>query len=191
MNYGLYAPNSGRVVNAQLKVLIADITLTNNGSFEMIPIPAGITSLEITGVFRSTQSAAAANLFMYCNGDYTETNYSNQLLNAFSTTVSTSRSDVAGINVITAGTSAANDFTPVTIWLPFADRIGLKNANALGGERQSGTTHVIRIVNWQWESTEPVRNLTFRTDSHPTNLFAAGSRLQLFGLGTFAVALAR
>lgn len=70
-------------------------------------------------------------------------------------------------------------------------RAGLKNAFSLGGERQSATVQLVRLFNWQWESTGPITNVTFRTDGHPTDLLAAGSRVQVFGLGTFAVALAR
>jgi hypothetical protein len=61
----------------------------------------------------------------------------------------------------------------------------------MGGERGSATSQSSRFMSWQWESTEPIRSLTFRTDTHPTDLLAVGSRLQVFGLGTFAVALAR
>lgn len=192
MNFGVYAPNSGRVVNAQLKVLIADITLTSSGSFEQIPIPAGFDHLEIVATLRGTVSATADQVHLIYNGDTTAANYSSQNLDATGTTVSTVRADTPRIGTTTGSTSTAGDFVSMVISLPQATASSVRRTTmGINVHRRDATTQYVNIVSHNWESTEPVTSITIRTDNHATDLFAAGSRVQVFGLGTFAVALAR
>jgi len=192
MNYGVYAPGSGRVVNAQLKVLVADITLTNNGSFESIPIPTGFDSLEILWALRSTVSATSDVGRIWFNGDTTDANYSNQYVNGLFTTVVTARGDNAQLRELTGSTSTAGDYGVAHMLIPFHQQPGVRrNILSLYADRRDATSHEVSIQAFNWESTEPITSITIRTDNHPTDLLVAGSRVQVFGLGTFAVALAR
>ena len=191
-NYGVYPPNSGREVRAQLKVLIADITLTNTGSFEMIPIPAGYDHLEIVAVVRGTVAATSDSFWLLLNGDTTAANYSVQSTVGTGATNSTARSDTPTIFSAPAASSTADDYGScigqlTDIVLPGKRRSGI----FMSSERRDATTQLTRQIAYNWESTEPVTNITIRTDNHPTDLATAGSRVQVFGIGTFSVALAR
>lgn len=191
-NFGVYPYAASREVRAQLKVLIADITLTNIGSFEAIPIPAGFDSLEIVANLRSTAAVTGDVVFMIANGDATATNYSNQSISGTGTTVATARADTPRIGVVVGASATAGEFSPIVITMPGTTSTGAKrNAVTLNSERRDATTQVLRAETWNWESTEPITSITLRTDNHPTDLFVAGGRVQVFGLGTFAVALAR
>lgn len=191
-NFGVYPPNSGRTVRAQLKVLIADITLTNPGSFEAIPIPAGFDSLQIVASLRSTAATTSDGARFYVNGDTTDANYSTQHLQGTGTTATTVRSDNSFPGNMPGSSSTANDFGLITIDMPFhADTGRRRTFTTFASMRQDATNQIVRIFSINWESTEPITNVTIRTDNHATDLFAAGSRVQVFGLGTFAVALAR
>lgn len=191
MNFGVYAPNSGRVVNAQLKVLIADITLTNPGSFEAIPIPAGIDSIEIVASLRSTVAATSDSVYLYLNGDTTNGNYSAQTLSATGTSVTTTRGDVPLLWTCSAASSTSGDFGPGSATLINSSMAGIRRGGfGLALQRLDATNQIVRLTSYNWESTEPITNVTIRTDNHATDLFAAGSSIQVFGLDTFAVALA-
>lgn len=192
MNYGVYAPNSGRVVNAQLKVLIADITLTNSGSFEAIPIPGGFDSLEILASLRSSEATTADAGRMFFNGDTTEANYRCQYWNATGTTVTTGAIDLAFFGEIPGASSISGYFsTSVTVVLNSTALGKFRGRYSISHIRQDATVGRDQMVGCYWESTEPITSVTIRTDNHATDLFVAGSCVQVFGLGTFAVALAR
>lgn len=192
MNFGVYGPNSGRVVNAQLKVLIADITLTNSGSFESIPIPAGFDSLEVTASVRSTASGTNDATRLFYNGDYTESNYRGQYWNASGSSVGTGAGDWAFAFECTAASSIAGYFSTSHVFIPNHQRAGVyRGRYSTSHIREDATVGRNQITGNYWESTEPITSITVRTDNHPTDLFASGSRLQVFGLGTFAIALAR
>ena len=192
MNFGVYAPNSGRVVNAQLKVLIADITLTNPGSFESIPIPAGFDHLEIYTALRSTVSAVADGVYILFNGDATAANYRYQYIEGAGASSASGQGDTPIFIGATGATSTANDFSQAVGYINYITDPGKRrNGTAIGGQRRDATNSRTGSYFFNWESTEPIRSITIRTDNHATDLFAAGSRVQVFGLGTFAVALAR
>jgi hypothetical protein len=191
-NFGVYAPNSGRVINAQLKVLIADITLTNSSSFEAIPIPGGFDHLRVEVNLRSAAAVDLDGVRLFYNGDATEANYSAQNLEVTATSVVTARSDTGRFGSSTGASSTSGDFWPTIIDIPMYCQAGYRRSSiATGAGRRGATSQQINVFAHNWESTEPITAITIRTDNHPTDLFVAGSRLQVFGLGTFAVALVR
>lgn len=192
MNFGVYGPNSGRIVNAQLKVLIADITLTNSASFERLPIPPGYDHLEIIGLLKETGADTVRGINLYYNGDTTDSNYRTQQGIFNSTSASAGQADGARNGVATGTSAGSTDYAMVVWSIPNASSTKTtKTGFSTSIDRRSGTDISIRIEGANWESTEPIREITLRTDNHPTTLFTAGSRLQIYGLGTFAVALAR
>lgn len=192
MNYGLYPPNSGRVINAQLKVLIADITLTNTGSFEAIPIPGGFDHLELRAALRSTASAIDDDTRLYFNANTTDSNYSVQVLLASGASTASARADTGRAFYVPGSTSTAGLYGTCYAMIAWHAQPGLTRTSRLyTALRNDATNQAIFDLSHNWESTEPITSITLRTDNHPTDLFAAGSRVQIFGLGTFAVALAR
>lgn len=192
MNYGVYAPNSGRVVNAQLKVLIADITLTNPGSFEMIPIPAGFDHLEVYTALRSTASVVADGVYLLFNRDATLANYRSQYMEGAGASAVAAQADTPLFVAATGATSTAGQYSQAVGYLNYIAQPALtRNGTVIGGQRRDATNSRTGSYFYNWESTEPITSITLRTDNHPTDLFAAGSRVQVFGLGVFAVALAR
>ncbi len=192
MNYGLYAPNSGRVVNAQLKVLIADITLTNVGSFEAIPIPAGFDHIILEGYLRSTTASTVDVASVFINRDFTATNYRTQILEGANSVTTSANTNDNRFMAVPAANSPANEYGYGYQQWSFINSSAVKAAYAFGYQRR-GTGNSVALVGLGTTSTitEPITAITVRTDNHPTDLFVAGSRLQVFGLGTFAVALAR
>lgn len=192
MNFGVYAPNSGRVVNAQLKVLIADITLTNTGSFEMIPIPAGFDHLEIKCFLRSAATGTLDAVRIFYNGDTLESNYRTQYWNATGASTTTGALDWSFSFEVPAASSIANYFGNAISYVQDIARAGIiRGRYCVSQIRENATVSRNQITGTVWESTEPITSITIRTDNHPTDLFTVGSRVQVFGLGTFAVALAR
>lgn len=191
-NFGVYPPSSGREVRAQLKVLIADITLTNIGSFEAIPIPAGFDHIILEGYLRSTKANVVDVASVFINRDFTTTNYRTQILEAASSVTTSANTNDTRFMAVPAANSPANEYGYGYQQWSFINSSAVKSAYALGYQRRSTGTSVALIgLGTNSTITEPITAITVRTPNHPTDLFVTGSRLQIFGLGTFAVALAR
>jgi hypothetical protein len=192
MNFGLYPPNSGRVVEAQLKVLIADITLTNSGSFEAIPIPAGFDHLEIEAALRSTLSGTADVVYLTFNGDNTAANYASERLSSGNASLSGSRADTPAIAICCGNTATSGDYGTLLATCSYISQpLRRRESRSFSAHRRAAADNNVDLFEHNWESTEPITSVTIRTDNHATDLFTAGSRVQVFGVGTFAVALAR
>lgn len=194
-NFGLYPSGSGRVVNAELKVLIADITLTNPDSFESIPIPAGFTHLELVAQLRGVAAGTEDVAYLFFNNDTTVANYHWQQFGMQNGTSSVANEGATPIlTVVPAAGSPAGFFGDVRCSIPNCAGSQQKSAYGLQMAYEATDNITIRNHSIAWDvagGIAAITALTVRTNNHPTDLFTAGSRVQVFGLGVFAVALAR
>lgn len=194
MNYGLFSFPSGHVVQSQMRVLIADITITANDVFD-IPIPRGFDHLQVDMMLRSSETATAVWAYVYLNGDKTATNYTGQYLSVSATSVSGSRYDSPNLGTGTGASATAGMFSYCSLFFPFVSSdSNYKHMRSIGGEDASlnvASGEVMRLNLNTWESTDPITRIQIEPISYPTYTWVTGSRVQVFGIGTFPVALAR
>lgn len=127
------------------------------------------------------------DVYMFANNDTTQTNYSNQYVNATSTTVSGARADTAGIG--SAVTGAVTFPSIITFIIPlFRETNFQKSAKSSVARRDGASTQAVTEISWSWENTAAITRLIFRTATDTS--FESGSQLFLWTDGDISVGAA-
>jgi hypothetical protein len=172
----------------EVRELIYDETLASSDSFEDIAIPAGYDHLEIVYQLRSTASTIAQEGRLYFNGDATDANYSSEYSVGVNSTPAALQQDSPALRTLTGASSTSGDFGIGHITVPFASQSGIRRTSvATFAERRDATNYEAGVYSINWENTAAITSVTLRTDNHSTDLFAAGSRVQIFGVKTSSV----
>lgn len=177
---------AGGGVLAEVKAVIYDQTLTSNGAFD-ITIPAGFDHIEVYALLRSTNAGSRDNVYVFFNSDTTVTNYRSQQILGDSGTSQFGAFNLPFIGIVSAASDVAGEYYSIEAKLP--EYTGSKRKNILARVGGLQTTSAVQagIINVNWASTAAVTSIQLRTDNHPTDVFAVGSRVQVFGVGQRAV----
>ncbi len=92
-------------------------SFTNVASYDLLAVPTEGTDLEIYIQVHGTGAVGGVWLELYWNGDYTATNYRNQITAGESGGASASQQNNASICTISGTTSAANPNNPSSCWV--------------------------------------------------------------------------
>lgn len=190
MNLGLF-PLSGGSSPMLQTIEIYDRTLSATGTFEDIQIPQAFEHLILMGVLRTNLAAfATQECRMFFNSDLTIANYSSERTLASTSSITVSRTDNPRfLRAYASGAPVAESFALVMATVPFYRMPGIRRY-AYGQVTTVSTSVSNELLTYgmEWENTMAIHKITLRTDSHPLELFTAGSRLQIFGQRTAMMA---
>lgn len=162
--------------------MIHDETLGSSGAFDVSSIPAGYDRLELRLTnARGTVSAAVDTVRIYFNNDTTAGNYRYVLGTWTGGSYSNDVGDAPNAGYVPAATADADYVGWLHIDIDEYDGAKTKIAETRNVERRSATVQVGRHGLVHWENTAAINQIQIRTDNHATDLFAAGTRLQIIG----------
>lgn len=174
----------GEVVeNVLTKVLISSSTLSSAGTFDFTGISAEYDHLFLVGRLRSDVVSTVDLAYTYLNGDTTTTNYHYQQIMGANNTTSGGEGNNPRTIHICGDTSPVGTYTYFEIMIPdYANtsmrkllHVNFSNENEWGrlqsGQLMSG-----------WNDTAAINRIRIQPDTSPTNLFMAGSYVELYGV---------
>lgn len=175
-------PLSVTKTSLKVEVPLHDETLGSSGAFDVSSISGAYQDLRGRLYLRGTVSATTDVLLCWFNNDTTTGNYHTQSVRAGngSATIGENPSSVSA--TIAGATAPSDEWTEIEFTI--YDYAGAKykhieiRASAMGASADitAGTMFTV------WKSTAAITRIMFRTDNHATDLFATGSRMQLWGI---------
>ena len=159
----------GATATITAKHVIQTITNAVAGEFDFDSIPAGYDRLVIEGEARSDAAVTLDNMYMYLNADTTASNYYRQNNVMANGVVATNESAEPVIAAVTGASSAANDYSPVTIVIENYTGSYSKTAIGCFVTRQTSTSTVAGQIGYFTSVTAAITRIRLRTDNHATD----------------------
>lgn len=162
--------------------LISGATLgSNQTNINIGSIPQTFTDLVVRGMLRSTAATTFQNIQITFNNN-TNTVYSSRFINmsggSLTGSDTTNRANIAGLRI--PGTSiTANTFGDVEIYIPLYRTAVQRCIAGRSVNENDSTTGYITNVASLFRSTTAISSIEF---SQPTDQFAAGSSIYLYGI---------
>ncbi len=185
----LYAKNSGGLEVSLFPTVISlyDQTLGSNGAFDvdLSAIADGVncTHLELVAMLRSTGTGTSDGVYLLHNND-SGANYRYALLYNNLATPGAVQGSIPIAGYSTASGNPPNYFSALRIFIPFYQAASYRRLSEITNSiaYDLPATSMVRLDNMHfWSGGNPINRIQLRTDNHPTDVFAAGSRLQIIG----------
>lgn len=161
------------------------IELTAAGTFDFDNIPSGFKRLWVQGYIRVTGATADDSIYCHINGDTTDANYQYDFTREAAGGAGAGFQGALPLVWHAPGTTSISADGYATVQLVFE---GYDNNTSLQNCR--GESHFWSTTNYAFKgfsfmthqtATSPITRLHFVTDNDPTDEFAAGSKLTLYG----------
>ena len=173
---------SGGLLNPSA-VMLYDNELDSAGSWDVSNISQDYDHLLLRIWGRGDATALAEKLYVYFNGDTTDTNYWYNYHGNANSTLTGGENDGPFCGWLTADTSPSNSFGYAEIQIPFYNLTASnKVARSYASARLTADAHYDFHVAFEWESTAAINQVTVVTDNDPTDEWLTGSRLQIIGI---------
>lgn len=153
--------------------------LAASDQFDAQSIPQHFTNLLLLLRARSTVSANFDRVHLFFNNDTTSTNYYNRDQDAGAIT------NTAEIGFVSAATATAGMFGSIAV-LILGYSVSSQMKQALGWQSNTPVTGNLDlgVYAFRWQgAAAAITRITMRPDGYSADKFAAGSRLQIFGMG--------
>lgn len=165
-------------------------TLGSNGAFDVSSISGSYDFLVLKLFLRGSDTATSDNVYIFFNNDTTLTNYRYQRVSGASTSAAAATGDIPFIGVASAAASPSNYFGIFEVIIPAYAGSTEKILQSVASDRLDASNSITGVWTVSWESTSAINRIMVRTDNHATDLFVAGSRLQILGYKTTSLVTA-
>jgi hypothetical protein len=185
----MYPFPSNSLSLVQLEVVLSDVTLNSNGNFPSVSIPGGFDHLIIELWGRTNYAATADDGRFWLNEDTTAANYrSNYTPFNNSSPAASAGVDYPMLRLFPAANSLAGEFGQCRLLIPFYAMPGkTRSMVGFGSTRRDATNNGLEFFAVNWESTAVIQSI--RVTPGGGTGWAAGSRLQVLGVGNYPVSL--
>lgn len=189
VDLGRAAGSADTIDSVQTRVLLYEEELSAPGVFDVSGISQDYDELYIDLKERTNSAVQSDGTYLMFNGDYTIGNYAYQRDGANNGSSDTAQAGSPSLPGAPGATAAAGIFANTQIYIQdYADSTTVKSYTSYNGfvyaTTVTGSARWVGAHYTVWNNTNAITQITIRPDGYPTDNFAAGSRIRIWGVKT-------